>query len=57
MIEIIRTWRGYEIKTPRGYVQSYYNGQYKFVLDRTYSKKYSSLEIARKRAAELEKMF
>lgn len=53
-VELIKTWRGYEIKTDRGYIAGYHNGKYKYTLDYTYSRKYA-LKTAQKHADALRK--
>ena len=50
---MIETWRGYEIKTPRGYVKSCRKGVYSFVTDYLYSAKYTE-KTAKRHVKALE---
>lgn len=58
MVEIIKTWQDYEVRILKGgnwhYVSNYYNGNYSFVRDYLYAKKFS-LATAKKHLNRLQK--
>lgn len=61
MVEMYRTWQGWGIRRKDGnrwlYVGGYYNGEFKWVTDYLYAKKYKSKDIAIKRVREINKRY